>query len=89
MPEVILLPPTYLLGKMSNHSTEKKTIQARSFLEGTNSSAEMLITDNWRGFLTQEPDFLEVEERVLHPTNVYRCLKQFLPSPQHPSPNLL
>ena len=67
MPEVIPLP-LYGLGKMSNYSAEKKTIQARSFLEGTNSTAEMLITDNWIGFLTCKPDFLEVEKRLLYST---------------------
>lgn len=63
MPEVTPLP-LYVLGKMSNYSTEKETTRARSFLEGTNSSAEILITDNWIGFLTHEPDFLEVEKRL-------------------------
>jgi len=67
MPEVTPCP-SYVLGKMSNYSTEKEKIQARSFLESTNSSAEMLITDNWIGFLTQEPDFLEVEKRLLYST---------------------
>lgn len=48
---------------MSNYSTEKQTIQDTPFLEGTNSSAEMLITDNWTGFLTHGPDFLEVKKK--------------------------
>lgn len=35
---------------MSNYSTKKQTIQPRPLLEGTNSSAEMLITDSWTDF---------------------------------------
>lgn len=41
MPEVPPVP-LYVLGKVSNYATEKETIQARPFLEGTASSAEML-----------------------------------------------
>lgn len=64
----LLLWLLYVLGKMSNYSTKKQTIQARPLLEGTNSSAEMLNTDNWTGF------WLRILKQILEILKGYEIL---------------